>query len=94
MLVRNPVILPYLGSCCLDKIYLDTTFALDKEVLPAFPSKADGLVELLRKVSEYPEDTVFHFHAWTSGYEEVWIGLANALRTQVYSNAIGRPVRG
>ena len=28
-------------------------------------------------------DTVFHFHAWTFGYEDVWVALSNALQTQV-----------
>jgi len=85
-LVRNPVVVPYttLGHRSLDNIYLDTTFAAEKDVLPAFPSKAEGLAELLRKVSKYPKDTTFHFHAWTPGYEEVWIALSNALGTRIH----------
>lgn len=85
-LIRNPVVVPYttLGHRLLDKIYLDTTFAAQRNVLPAFPSKAEGLAELLRKVSKYPKDTVFHFHAWTPGYEEVWIALSNALGTRIH----------
>lgn len=85
-LARNPVVVPYttLGHRSLDKIYLDTTFAAQRDVLPAFPSKAEGLAELLRKVSKYSKDTIFHFHAWTPGYEEVWIALSNALGTRVH----------
>lgn len=85
-LVRNPGVVPYttLGHRSLDKIYLDTTFAAQKDLLPAFPSKAEGLAELLRKVLNYPNDTIFHFHAWTPGYEEVWIALSNALGTRIH----------
>ena len=83
-LVRNPVILPYThGLKRLDKIYLDTTFASKTAHCRRFPTKADGLKELLEKVSKYPTDTVFHLHAWTFGYEDVWIALSSALRSQV-----------
>lgn len=47
----------------MDKIYLDTSFI---ENVP-FQTKAEGIQELLRKVSRYPKDTVFHFQAWTYG---------------------------
>ena len=84
-LIRNPVILPYThGLKRLDKIYLDTTFAFKKDYCRRFPTKADGLKELLEKVSKYPTETVFHLHAWTFGYEDVWIALSSALRSQVY----------
>ena len=76
--------IPYAhGIRRLDKIYLDTTFAPQRHEIPTFPTKAEGLAELLAKVAEYPEDTTFHFHAWTFGYEEVWIALANALDSKV-----------
>ena len=72
-LARNPVVIPYAhGIRRLDKIYLDTTFAPERHNNPFFPTKAEGLAELLGKVAEYPQDTIFHFHAWTFGYEEVW----------------------
>ena len=84
-LIRNPVILPYTHSLKrLDKIYLDTTFASKADRCRRFPTKADGLEELLKKVSRYPIDTVFHFNAWTFGYEDVWIALSSALRSQVW----------
>lgn len=83
-LIRNPVVLPYThGLRRLDKIYLDTTFASKKTHCRKFPTKADGLKELLEKVTKYPINTVFHFHAWTFGYEDVWIALSSALRSQV-----------
>ena len=83
-LIRNPVVLPYThGLKRLDKIYLDTTFASKENHCQKFPAKADGLDELLQKVLKYPVDTVFHFNAWTFGYEEVWIALSNTLRSQV-----------
>lgn len=83
-LVRNPVVLPYtLGNRRLNKIYLDTTFAVNRNPYRTFPSKADGLNELLTKIAAYPDDTIFHFNAWTFGYEEVWIALATALGSKV-----------
>ncbi len=63
----------------LDCIYLDTS---NTEKI-AFPSKAEGLEELLQKVSKYPKDTIFHFAAWTFGYEEVWMALSKALCSPV-----------
>ena len=83
-LIRNPVVFPYThGIRCLDRMYLDTTFAPKRHTIPGFPTKAEGLAELLRKVAQYPQDTIFHLHAWTYGYEDVWIALANALGSGV-----------
>ena len=63
-LLRNPCLIRYCGGIkTLDKIYLDTSFL---ENVP-FQTKAEGIQELLRKVAEYPEGTVFHFQAWTYG---------------------------
>lgn len=85
-IIRNPIVVPYTcGLRRLDKIYLDTTFASNNDRHRVFPTKADGLSELLTKISKYPASTVFHFHAWTLGYEEVWIALASALGSQVQS---------
>ncbi|KAK8246013.1 putative DNA repair protein [Phyllosticta capitalensis] len=84
-IVRNPSLIPYtLGNNRLDKIYLDTTFASTSWMYREFPTKADGLKELLEKVSEYPPDTTFHFNAWTFGYEDVWIALAAYLNTPIH----------
>ncbi|RSL50097.1 hypothetical protein CEP53_008916 [Fusarium sp. AF-6] len=78
---RNPNLVEYTsGLKTLDKIYLDTSFTED---LP-FQTKAQGITELLRKVSKYPSDTVFHFQAWTYGYEDVWVALSKALKSQVH----------
>ncbi|VUC25537.1 unnamed protein product [Clonostachys rosea] len=78
---RNPAILEYtLGSKTLDKVYLDTSFIDDVR----FPTKAEGIVELLAKVSLYPDDTIFHFQAWTYGYEDVWVALAKSLKTPIH----------
>ncbi len=79
-LARNPCLIEYTsGLKMLDCIYLDTSFSEDI----AFPTKAEGLAELLRKISKYPPTAEFHFAAWTFGYEEVWIALSRALRSQV-----------
>lgn len=76
--------IPYAhGLRVLDKVYLDTTFALNDDQYRSFSSKSQGIGELLSKVSEFPEDTIFHFSAWTLGYEDVMVALANYLGTQV-----------
>lgn len=47
-LVQSPILLPYAtGRSRLDCIYLDTTFATKSEPYREFPSKAQGLQELL-----------------------------------------------
>ena len=79
-ITRNPAIVEFSsGLKRLDKIYLDTSFTDD---IP-FQPKAEGIRELLEKVSQYPDDTVFNFQAWTYGYEDVWIALSKALKSQV-----------
>jgi len=63
-LARNPCLVEYSSRIkTLDKIYLDTSFLGDVH----FQTKAEGIEELLRKVGRYPEDTIFHFQAWTYG---------------------------
>ncbi|KAH8422614.1 putative DNA repair protein [Aspergillus melleus] len=84
-LVRHPILIPYtLGNKRLDNIYLDNTFARASHISNVFPSKAEGLSELLQKVALYPEDTTFYFRAWTFGYEEVWVALSAALNSKVH----------
>lgn len=83
-LVRNPVLIPYtLGNKRLDRVYLDTTFATKSNIYKTFPSKAEGIRELLQKIDKYPKDTVFYLRSWTFGYEEVWLALSAALNTPV-----------
>ena len=63
-IARSPSLIEYTsGLKALDTIYLDTSFIDDLE----FPTKSEGISELLRKVSQYPAETVFHFQAWTYG---------------------------
>ena len=84
-LVQNPVLLPYtLGTRRLDCIYLDTTFATKSQPYREFPSKAEGIRQLLEQVAQYPEDTIFYFHSWTFGYENVWIALSNFLQSRIH----------
>jgi len=79
-LARNPLVLEYAsGIKTLDKIYLDTSFTSDV----VFQTKSQGIEELLRKIAKYPTDTVFHFQAWTYGYEDVWVALSKALDSPV-----------
>lgn len=84
-IVQNPVLAPYaLGLRYLDCIYLDTTFATKRAPYRNFPSKADGVKELLEKISTYPDDTIYYFHAWTFGYEDVWVALSAFLGSQIH----------
>lgn len=84
-LVQNPALLPYtLGKRRLDCMYLDTTFAIKRKSYKSFPSKAEGIRELLDKVSQYPDDTIFYFHSWTFGYENVWIALSAFLGSRIH----------
>ncbi|TQS32028.1 hypothetical protein Golomagni_07670, partial [Golovinomyces magnicellulatus] len=80
-LAREPTILEYTsGIKRLDRIYLDTSFISD---VP-FQTKSEGITQLLRSVAKYPKDTVFHLHAWTFGYEEVWLALSKALNSKIH----------
>ncbi|KAL8783663.1 MAG: hypothetical protein Q9213_004457 [Squamulea squamosa] len=50
-IVRQPILVPYThGLRRLDKIYLDTTFAVNSDPYRSFPTKAQGLGELLREI--------------------------------------------
>ena len=84
-IVQNPVLAPYaLGLRHLDCVYLDTTFATKRAPYSNFPSKAEGIKELLEKVSTFPDDTIFYFHSWTFGYENVWIALSTFLGSRIH----------
>ncbi|PYH96354.1 DNA repair protein [Aspergillus ellipticus CBS 707.79] len=84
-IVRHPILIPYtLGNKRLERIYLDNTFARPAHVCHTFPSKAEGVAELLRKIELYPANTTFYFRAWTFGYEEVWMALSAALHSKVH----------
>ncbi|KAL7268699.1 hypothetical protein RUND412_008666 [Rhizina undulata] len=84
-LSRHPILIPYTtGIKRLDKIYLDTTFACRKRFNQEFPSKREGIRELIEKINMYPKDTLFHLNAWTFGYEDVWVALAAAFKTQIH----------
>lgn len=84
-IVQNPVLAPYaLGLRSLDCIYLDTTFATKRAPYKTFPSKAEGIKELLEKVSTYPRGTIFYFHSWTFGYENVWVALSTFLDSRIH----------
>ncbi|KAK4149680.1 beta-lactamase-like protein [Chaetomidium leptoderma] len=80
-IARSPSLIEYSsGLKTLDTIYLDTSFIDDVK----FPTKADGISELLRKISRYPAETIFHFQAWTYGYEDVWLALSKALGSKIH----------
>ncbi|KAK4103240.1 hypothetical protein N658DRAFT_514742 [Parathielavia hyrcaniae] len=80
-IARSPSLIEYsTGLKTLDTIYLDTSFIDDID----FPTKSEGISELLREVSRYPPDTIFHFQAWTYGYEEVWLALSKALGSRIH----------
>ncbi|OAA78497.1 DNA repair metallo-beta-lactamase [Akanthomyces lecanii RCEF 1005] len=80
-IARHPALIEYTsGIRRLHKIYLDTSFTED---VP-FQTKREGIAELLQKVALYPPDTVFYFQTWTYGYEEVWLALSKALKSQIH----------
>ncbi|EED16791.1 DNA repair protein, putative [Talaromyces stipitatus ATCC 10500] len=84
-LTRHPALVPYAcGLKTLDNIYLDTTFAVKSNIYRYFPSKAEGVKELLEQVQRYPKDTIFYLRAWTFGYEEVWQALSAFLDSKVH----------
>lgn len=84
-LIRHPSIIPYtLGDRTLSCLYLDTTFATKSNHYATFPSKADGLAELISKASQYPPETTFYLRAWTLGYEDAWLALSSALSSRVH----------
>ncbi|KAF7961182.1 hypothetical protein EAE96_000848 [Botrytis aclada] len=80
-LARSPFLIEYTsGMKTLDCIYLDTSNTGPLK----FPTKADGLKEMIDKVRKYPPNTKFHFSAWTFGYEEVWAALSRTLKSQIH----------
>jgi DNA cross-link repair 1C protein len=84
-LAQKPTLLPYAaGIKKLDNIYLDTTFATKEKIYSKFPSKADGIAELLQKVALYPNETIFYFHSWTFGYENVWLALSSFVDSRIH----------
>lgn len=84
-IVQNPTLAPYaLGLRSLDCIYLDTTFATKRAPYKTFPTKNEGIKELLEKASNYSRDTIFYFHSWTFGYENVWIALSAFLGSRIH----------
>ena len=89
-LARRPLMLAYASHGGkaplkqLDCVYLDTTFANIQDPYKHFPTKAEGTLELLQKISRYPKDTVFYFDTWTFGYEDVWMALCSVLNCQVH----------
>ena len=95
-IVQIPALLPYsCGFKRLDCIYLDTTFASHHDRYRKFPSKAEGLRELMNKVDDCVREAAsrgasppkFYFRAWTLGYEHVWMTLANMLRCKIHVDA-------
>lgn len=95
-IVQIPALLPYsCGMKRLDCIYLDTTFASHDDKYREFQTKAEGLRELMTKVGRIRAEGIartgkapkFYFRAWTLGYEQVWVALANMLQTKVHVDA-------
>lgn len=66
------------------KLDLDTTFANKGDRYRYFPTKAEGIDELLQKVAQYPRETEFYIDAWTFGYEDVWQAVSVFLRSQIH----------
>lgn len=82
---RHPCLIRYTSSNSrLDNIYLDTTFATKSDPYRTFPSKSEGVKELLENLAMYPDGYLFYFHAWTFGYEDVWKTLNKVLDSQIH----------
>lgn len=80
-IARNPCMVEYsIGLKTLDRIYLDTSILSDFKL----QTKAEGLRLLIDQVIKYPDDTVFYMHAYTYGYEEVWVALSKALKSKIH----------
>ncbi|OLL27058.1 Protein artemis [Neolecta irregularis DAH-3] len=98
-LARNAALLPYLNSKVkkLDCIYLDTTFASKDPRCMHFISKTESAMSLVEEMAKYPDDTFFHFNAWTLGYEELWLAVANAFDFKIhvdrYRNSLFHSIR-
>ncbi|KAF8542226.1 hypothetical protein BDD12DRAFT_647710, partial [Trichophaea hybrida] len=83
-IARHPILVPYTSSVRrLDKIYMDTSWGF-KGYKGKFPSKREGISELLKQLIKYPKDTIFHLNTWTFGYEEVWVALASYFDSQIH----------
>jgi hypothetical protein len=94
-ILQNPVLLPYtLGKRRLNCMYLDTTFATKREPYKDFPSKAEGIRELLDKTGQFPDDTIFYFHSWTFGYENVWLALSTYLESRIHLDSYRANIYG
>ncbi|KAI5296343.1 hypothetical protein KEM52_003801 [Ascosphaera acerosa] len=84
-LMRHPVLIPYIhGHKTIDTIYMDTTFARHQDIYRSFPSKAEGISELLTSVAKYPVDTTIYLRIATLGYEDVWQALSGKLGCQIH----------
>ncbi|KAF2717878.1 hypothetical protein K431DRAFT_195009, partial [Polychaeton citri CBS 116435] len=92
-LTRHPLLVPYVVHTHskplkrFDCVYLDTTFATKADPYRSFPSKAEGIAELLTVIQKYPPGTTFYFDSWTFGYEEVWLALSAFLHSRIHLDA-------
>lgn len=83
-IARHPAMIPFSsGIRTLQKIYLDTTNASSRTINKRYVTKAEGINELIQKLTKYPPDAVFHINSWTLGYEDVFVALSAALRSKV-----------
>ncbi|KAF8474289.1 hypothetical protein BDZ91DRAFT_713996 [Kalaharituber pfeilii] len=97
-IARHPALIPYAtGIKRLSRIYLDTSYASREVLYQDLPTKTEGIRQLLETVSKYPKDTIFHFNAWTFGYEDVWVALAATFDTKIhvdkYQHRLFRSIR-
>ncbi|ODQ55858.1 hypothetical protein SAICODRAFT_5074 [Saitoella complicata NRRL Y-17804] len=92
-LASHPVLTPYLAPTAagqkplriLDRVYLDTTFAISGDArVQSFPSKAESCTLLVAELAKFPPDTVFWMSSWTLGYEELWVAAASVLQTKIH----------
>ena len=82
---HHPILALYsFGSKRFDNIYLDTSMLTTDKRYWNLKTKAEACAQLIAEMSAYPKDTVFHFDAWTFGYEEVWATVAAHFKWRVH----------
>ncbi|KAK9450967.1 beta-lactamase-like protein [Limtongia smithiae] len=87
-LQRNPILFPYThGFARIDTIYLDTSCCSSPAMCIEAASNERGTGYMIKRILDYPPDTIFHFNSWTLGYEELFIAICRAFNTQIHTDA-------
>ncbi|KAI8360433.1 beta-lactamase-like protein [Mortierella sp. GBAus27b] len=66
----------------IDRLYLDTT--LCHQAFQEVPSRDSVISDLITFINRRPRLAHYYIDAWTFGYEDIWIGLAQAFHTKIH----------